>query len=367
MRCVRSSRSKFMPKRSDLSDSQPGSVGLLGRRVIGGRLPARFVLNGVDVRLYGPPPGVVELLQKMLANARRADRRLRTVSLLTEAAPSIGESDAARGVQLVQESAPELLELKQQLRVASSWAAASATLIRCSTSGLRPSLLQAQMAPSLRLLVAQPFNPVYLLPLFELCAGERTASGTVARAAEICRTMGMQRLVMRKEVVVGIVNRLQAAMLCEGLWLVHGDLDTVQEMDDAVRYSFGLRRAVIGPLRIGGGGPGIRQFMEKWGPGPKSPWTKLTETRELVDAFLDKLAEPLDARSENLIIPELEQKRDHCLMAVLVELRSQYYGADETLARQEQKLRDQVPRLTNSPRPLRIIPSDRIDYDGRPG
>ncbi|WP_311966948.1 3-hydroxyacyl-CoA dehydrogenase family protein [Bradyrhizobium australiense] len=34
----------------------------------------------------------------------------------------------------------------------------------------------------------------------------------------------------------------------EALWLVHDDLATVQEIDDAVRFSFGLRRAVMGPI-----------------------------------------------------------------------------------------------------------------------
>ena len=36
---------------------RPGAVGLLGGGVIGGGWAARFLLNGVDVRLYDPAPG----------------------------------------------------------------------------------------------------------------------------------------------------------------------------------------------------------------------------------------------------------------------------------------------------------------------
>ena len=39
------------------------------------------------------------------------------------------------------------------------------------------------MARPERMLVGHPFNPVYLLPLVELVGGERTAPGTIDRAA----------------------------------------------------------------------------------------------------------------------------------------------------------------------------------------
>lgn len=379
------SRSKFMSERSNfmskgsmsemsklMSDSRPRAVGLLGGGVIGGAWAARFVLNGVDVRLHGRSPATVERVQKILANARRAYRRLTQVPLPAEGALTVVRSvaDAVRGVELVQESAPDSLELKQQLLAAASRAATPGTLICSSTSGLRPSLLQAGMDHPERLLVAHPFNPVYLLPLVELCAGRRTAPETLARAAEIYRSVGMHPLVVRKEEDGFIANRLQEAVWREALWLLHDDLATVQEIDDAVRYSFGLRRAVMGPIqtyRIAISETSARRSMERFGPALKLPWTKLTDVPELTDVFLDKLADQLDAQAENLTIPELEQKRDDCLVAVLQGLRSQHHGAGETLARWEQGLRDRDPPPTSGSGPLRMprqIPSDCIDYNG---
>ncbi|MGY3363376.1 3-hydroxyacyl-CoA dehydrogenase [Bradyrhizobium sp. GM2.4] len=329
-----------------VSDRLPRSVGLLGGGVIGGAWTARFILNGVDVRLYGPSAGAVERVQKILLKARRAYRRLTQVPLPAEGSLTVVESvaDAVRNVELVQESAPERLDLKQQLLATASRAAAPETLICSSTSGLGPSLLQAEMENPERMLVAHPFNPAYLLPLVELCAGRRTLPKTLVRAAEIYRAVGMHPLVVRKEVDGFIANRLQEAMWREALWLVHDGVATAQEVDDAVRYSFGLRRAIIGPFRIGGGAAGMRRYMEQWGPMLKCPWTKLTEVPELTDDFLDKLAmqSDLQASTENLTLPELEQKRDDCLVAVLQALRAQGYGAGETLARWEQGLRDRA-------------------------
>ncbi|KRP88607.1 hypothetical protein AOQ73_27735 [Bradyrhizobium pachyrhizi] len=362
-----------MPESSKLSERRPRAVGLLGGGVIGGGWAARFVLNGVDVRLYGRSPGALERVQKMLANARRAYQRLTLVPMPAEGSLTVVKSveDAVRGVELVQESAPERLELKQQLLATASRAAAPETLICSSTSGLRPSLLQAEMDHPDRLLVAHPFNPVYLLPLVELCAGQSTAPEALARAAEIYRSVGMHPLVMRKEVDGFIANRLQEAVFREALWLVHDDLATVQEVDDAVCYSFGLRRPVIGPVqgyRITVAETSARRAMERFGPELKLPWTKLTEVPEFTDAFLDKLAEQSDAQAGNMTIPELEQKRDDCLVAVLQGLRAQGHGAGETLARWEQGLRDRILPLTNGSgllrMPARQIPSEWNDCDG---
>ncbi|MDA9535760.1 hypothetical protein ACM41_05620 [Bradyrhizobium sp. CCBAU 21362] len=343
----------------------------MGGGVIGGGWAARFVLNGVDVRLYDPAPGALDRVQQQLANARRAFRQLTLVPLPPEGALTMSESiaDAVDGVEIVLESAPERLDLKQPLLAAASQAAAPGVLICSSTSGLRPSLLAAGVKHPERLLVAHPFNPVYLLPLVELCGSPSATPGALKRAAEIFQSVGMHPLVMRKEVDGFIANRLQEAMWREALWLVHDDLATVDQVDDAIRYSFGLRRAVIGPYSLGGGGAGMRQNMEKWGPVQlKQPWSRLTDVPELTEAFVNKLVEQSEVRAGNLPVPEFEQKRDDCMVALLKGLRAQGYGAGETVARWEQELRDRVPPLANSSGPLRMptlqMPSDWVDYNG---
>ncbi|WP_271619406.1 3-hydroxyacyl-CoA dehydrogenase NAD-binding domain-containing protein [Bradyrhizobium sp. CCBAU 51745] len=335
-----------------VSERRPREVGLLGSGVIGSGWAARFILNGVDVRMHGRSPGALQRVQEKLAKARRAYRRLSQAPLPSEGSLTVVNSlaDAVHGVDLVQESVPERLEVKQQLFAEVSRVVGPETLICSSTSGLVPSLLQAKMGYPESLLVAHPFNPVYLVPLVELCAGQRTAPAALARAAEIYRAIGMHPLVVRKEVDGFIANRLQTAAWREALWLVHDDLATVQEIDDAVRYSFGLRGAVFGPFGtyfVGSGQKSFRSFFEKWGPGRKSS-SKLEEIPEYTDAFLDKLTEQSDAQDqlENLTISEFEQNLDDGIVAVLKGLRSLNYGAGETLLRWEEGLRDRVPKLT---------------------
>src|SRR5262249_37165597 len=145
-------------------------------------------------------------------------------------APTV--ADAVDGVDLVQESAPERLDLKRELLEAADRFAAPGTLICSSTSGLRPTLLQSGFEPPERLVGGHPFNPVYLLPLVEVCGGERTSPATVARAAEVYSSVGMHPLVVRTELDGFVADRLLEALWREALWLVNDDVATVAEIDD---------------------------------------------------------------------------------------------------------------------------------------
>src|SRR6201989_2596283 len=164
---------------------RPRTVALLGGGVIGGGWAARFALNGADVRLYDPAPEAERLVDEVLANARRALRRLTLAPLPAEGAVTRAATaeEAVDGVDFVQESAPEREGLKRDLLAAASRSAPPGAVIATSTSGLLPTRLQADMAGPERFTVGHPFNPVYLLPLVEVCGGERTAPETPHRAA----------------------------------------------------------------------------------------------------------------------------------------------------------------------------------------
>ena len=72
------------------------SVGLLGGGVIGGGWAARFLLGGIDVRLYDPDPESERKLGEMLENARRALTRLSAVPLPEEGALTVVATPARR-------------------------------------------------------------------------------------------------------------------------------------------------------------------------------------------------------------------------------------------------------------------------------
>jgi carnitine 3-dehydrogenase len=261
----------------------------------------------------------------------------------------------------VQESAPERVELKRELLAAADRAAPPEAIVCSSTSGLRPSELQAEMAHPGRFCVAHPFNPVYLLPLVELCAGEGTAPATVERAEGIFRAVGMQPLVVRSEIDGFVADRLLEALWREALWLVNDGVATVEEVDDAIRFGAGLRWAFMGTFltyRIAGGEQGMRHFLRQFGPALEWPWTHLTDVPELTDELVETIAAQSDAQAGDRSPRELEQLRDRVLVRLLQALRVEETGAGATLAGWERGL------LATAPARLRRVPPDWVDYNG---
>jgi carnitine 3-dehydrogenase len=345
------------------TNPKPARVGLVGGGVIGAGWAARFALNGSDVRLYDPSPEAAARAAQVLDDARAAYRRLTLAPLPPEGELRVVASaeEAVAEAELVQESAPERVELKRGLLAEADRAAPAEALVCSSTSGLRPSELQAEMARPERFCVAHPFNPVYLLPLVELCAGDRTAPETVERAVALFRSVGMQPLVVRSEIDGFVADRLLEALWREALWLVNDGIATVEEVDDAIRYGAGLRWAFMGTYltyRLAGGEEGMRHFLRQFGPALEWPWTHLTDVPELSDELVERIAEQSDAQANGLSSRELEQLRDRVLVRLLQALRVERTGAGATLAEWERGL------LGASPMPTRRIPPEWVDYNG---
>lgn len=351
-------------------------VGLLGGGVIGGAWAARFLLNGVDVQLYDPDPEAPRKVGEVIANARRATHKLIAAQLPQEGTLTfVGTpEEAAAGVDFVQESAPERLEMKQDLLRRASAVAGPDVVFGSSTSGLLPTLMQQGMTHPERLLVGHPFNPVYLMPLVEICGGEQTSQAAKERAAQVYSSIGMHPLLLRKEIDGFVADRMMEALWREALWMVNDGIATTSEIDEAIRFGPGLRWSFMGTMllyRIAGGEAGMRHFMAQFGPSLKWPWSKLMDTPELTEELLEELVAQSDAQAGTATIRELEVLRDDCLISVIHGLRGVGYGAGEVLARYERQLFDRVghaiPQI-DSDGPLRVheltVPQEWVDYNG---
>jgi carnitine 3-dehydrogenase len=200
----------------------------IGGGVIGAGWVARLLENGIDVSVHDPAPGAELRLQAVLDNAERAYAKLTLAPRPKKGALTFHASiaEAVAGATLIIESVPERLDVKQAVYKEVEAAADPQAIIASSTSGILPSDLQAGMAHPERLLVAHPFNPVYLLPLVELVGGKQTAPETVERAKAIYAGLGMHPLHIKKEIEAFVADRLLEAVWRECLWLVTDGIAT---------------------------------------------------------------------------------------------------------------------------------------------
>ena len=116
--------------------------------------------------------------------------------------------------------------------------------------------------------------------------------------------------------------------------MINDGVATTQEIDDAIRYGFGLRWAQMGMFetyRIAGGEAGMAHFIQQFGPALKWPWTKLMDVPELTDELVNKIASQSDQQSGLHSIRELERIRDDNLVAMMRALKVKDWGAGNLL------------------------------------
>ena len=319
------------------------TIGAIGGGVIGGGWIARFLLNGYDVKVFDPHPDAERLVGTVIANAERAYAKLTTLSLGKKGTLTFVKTlaQAVENTIYIQESVSERLDLKQKIFAEIEQFASPKTLIGSSTSGFKPSELNAGMKHPERLFVAHPFNPVYLLPVVEIVPSAKTTPEVVEAAKSILIDIGMKPLIIRKEIDAHVADRLLEAVWREALWLVKDGVATTGEIDDIIRYGFGLRWAQMGlfeTYRIAGGEAGMRHFLGQFGPALKWPWTKLMDVPEMDDQLVDTISKQSDAQSGHHTIRELETIRDDNLIAILQALKGNNWGAGALLSDYEKRL-----------------------------
>ncbi len=313
------------------------TAAIIGGGVIGSAWASRFLLHGWDVRFQDPAPNSEAVLSKVLDKARRwvpeVYDQLPTEGRLTLC---VSIADVVRGAEWIQESTPERLEIKQSVLAEIQTSCAAEAIVASSTSGFMPSELQVGSSRAEQILVAHPYNPVYLLPVVEVVPSAVVAEETVKRAEALLRDIGMKPITLRAEIPAHVGDRLLEAVWREALWLVNDGVATTEQIDDIMTHGFGLRWAQKGlfeTYRTAGGEAGMKHFLEQFGPCLQWPWTKLTDVPNLDDALIDRIVEQSDAQAAGRSVSDLEEERDANLVAMLKALRQEDTAAGAFLNR----------------------------------
>lgn len=296
-------------------------VAVIGAGTIGASWAAYFLSRGIPVSVSDPSPGAPDLLRRMIANAWPILMRL---GGRADADPNAWTFDAdpagaCAGCDFVQESAPERLDIKQDLLARIDAATPPDVVIASSTSGLLASRLSERCANPARVVIGHPFNPPHLIPLVEVVGGAKGSPEAVAAAMAFYRAIGKHPIEIRKEVPGHLANRLQAALWREAVHLVAEGVATVADVDAAISEGPGLRWALMGPhttFHLAGGEGGIAHFMHHLLPAVTSWWDDLGEP--VVDAALQRtIAQGVDDATGGAATVELAKRRDAALVRLL--------------------------------------------------
>jgi 3-hydroxybutyryl-CoA dehydrogenase len=197
------------------------------------------VLGGVQDRIRG---GLERMAAQGLAEAGKIEpalARVRTVADLDDGAP---------GADFVVEAVSENLGLKQDVFARLDALCPPETILATNTSVMSITEIAQKAQRPERIVGTHFWNPPTLVPLVEVIPGNRTAPSTVDATMTLLARVGKHPVRVKRDVPGFIGNRLQHALWREALSIVERGIADADAVDEVVKYGFGIRLPVLGPL-----------------------------------------------------------------------------------------------------------------------
>jgi 3-hydroxybutyryl-CoA dehydrogenase len=151
-------------------------------------------------------------------------------------------------VDLVIETVSEQLNLKREIFATLDQQVPHHIPIGSNSSGFPISDIAKDLPTAHRMFNTHYFMPAHIVPLVEIVAGEHSDLALAEKVCQLYRAHGKKPVLVKKDIPGFLANRIQHALMREALSLVEEGIATPDDIDTAVRYSFGFRYAAVGPM-----------------------------------------------------------------------------------------------------------------------
>ena len=209
---------------------------------------AGFIDAGMQVVFLGRDIGRAEAT---LAAARNTALALAAGAAREPVVAGIGLIDSWNdwvGVTWVIETVAEDFELKRKLFAALDARVPASVPIGSNSSGFPITRVAAGLKTRRRMFNAHYFMPAHLVPLVEVALGEDSDPLLGEAVCDLYRRAGKKPVLVRRDIPGFLANRIQHALMREAMSLIDSGIATPEDVDTAVRYSFGFRYAACGPV-----------------------------------------------------------------------------------------------------------------------
>lgn len=157
-------------------------------------------------------------------------------------------SSGIRNADLVIEAVVEDMDVKRQA-FANLEEHCRADAILCTNSSvMSPSSISRDLKHRERFVGTHFWNPGHLIPLVEVIKSDATSDETAQTVMTVLSSIGKKPCLCKKDVPGFIANRLQHALWREAISIVENGIADAATVDNAVKYSFGLRLPQLAPM-----------------------------------------------------------------------------------------------------------------------
>ena len=223
-------------------------VVIIGTGTMGIGIAAGFLAYGTDTVILGRTQEKAETCfeaVKICAHSVNPQWQKLGANLL---AGSISAWNDWEDTHLVIETISERLDLKKEIFADLDQRVPSHIPIGSNSSGFPISDIAGDLETTHRMLNTHYFMPAHIVPLVEIVLGKNSDPAIAHQVCELYRAHGKKPVLVKKDIPGFLANRIQHALMREALSLVQEGIATPEDIDIAVRYSFGFRYAAVGPM-----------------------------------------------------------------------------------------------------------------------
>jgi 3-hydroxybutyryl-CoA dehydrogenase len=229
-------------------------VAVIGAGLMGHGIAQIFALRGYSVALMDMNKDIIsKALDDVRANLTLmakegicTDEEIEPAVHRIATTTDIGE--AVSDAQFVIEAVSENLALKQKIFCSMDELCAPDVILATNTSVISITEIASKSLYRERTLGTHFWNPPYLIPLVEVIRGEDTAQWAMDVTYDLLQKVGKHPVKVNKDVPGFVGNRLQHALWREAISIVDHGIADPKTVDECVKYGFGLRLPILGPL-----------------------------------------------------------------------------------------------------------------------
>ncbi|MCI8740927.1 MAG: 3-hydroxyacyl-CoA dehydrogenase family protein [Oscillibacter sp.] len=157
---------------------------------------------------------------------------------------------AVADADIVFECVIENLEVKQDYFQRLDAICSPKTILASNTSAISITEIASKSINKSRIIGTHYWNPPYLIPLVEVIRTADVSDETVNRTFEILLAADKHPVLVKKDVPGFLANRLQHALFREAISIVENGIASPQDVDEAIKYGFGMRVGISAPFEV---------------------------------------------------------------------------------------------------------------------
>ncbi len=230
------------------------NVAIIGAGTMGHSLAQVFAQGGYDVWLNDVKDGILARARKWIASNLDTlielgiVERMQKEPILNRIHDTAKLEEAGEKADFVIEAIIEDQAAKKELFSRLDKICPPGAILASNTSFLDIFKFVETKRPD-KVLITHWFAPPHIVPLVEIVKGPQTSQETVDAAKTLMMKVGKKPIVITKFLPGFIANRLQGALGGEVFNLLDQGYASAEEIDMAVKASFGLRMPILGTVK----------------------------------------------------------------------------------------------------------------------